>query len=110
MREVPPTPTTYDRVLLHPAARHLGFTSYGLFCLHVPVLHLLTATTVWEPFQVDFWPLWIATLVVSLVAAELAYRLVERPALRLKGRHPLARRREESAAIASAPRTGTSAR
>ncbi len=110
MREVPATPTTYDRVLLHPAARHLGFTSYGLFCLHVPVLHLLTATTAWEPFQVDFWPLWIATLVVSLVAAELAYRLVERPALRLKGRHPLARRREESAAIASAPSTGTSAR
>ncbi len=110
LRPVPATPTTFDRLLLHPAARHLGFTSYGLFCLHVPVLHLLTATTAWEPFQVDFWPLWIATLVVSVVAAELAYRLVERPALRLKGRHPLARRREESAAIASAPSTGTSAR
>ncbi len=110
LREVPSTPTTFDRVLLHPVARHLGFTSYGLFCLHVPVLHLLIATTSWEIFTVGFWPLWLATLVVSLVAAELAYRLVERPTLRLKGRHPLARRREESAATASAPSTGTSAR
>ena len=107
---LPPVPTSFDRVLLHPVARHLGFTSYGLFCLHVPVLHLLTSTTAWDVFTVDFWPLWFATLAVSLVAAELAYRLVERPALRLKGRHPLARRRAGSAATASAPSTGTSAR
>jgi peptidoglycan/LPS O-acetylase OafA/YrhL len=110
LRDVPPVPTSFDRVLLHPVARHHGLTSYGLFCLHVPVLHLLTSTTAWDVFTVDFWPLWFATLAVSLVAAELAYRLVERPALRLKGRHPLARRRAGSAATASAPSTGTSAR
>ncbi len=110
LRPVPATPTTFDRLLLHPAARHLGFTSYGLFCLHVPVLHLLTATTAWEEFTAPFWPLWAATLLVSLVAAELTYRLVERPVLRLKGRHPLARRRAGSQASATAPTTGTSAR
>lgn len=110
LRDEPAEPAVFDRLLLHPAARHLGHTSYGLFCLHVPVLHLVVAVTSWEVFTAPFWPLWLSVLAVSLVAAELAYRLIERPALRLKGRHPLSRRRPGSPASTSAPTSGTSTR
>lgn len=117
LRDTAPVHSTYDRLLLHPVSRHLGHTSYGLFCLHVPVLHLVIALTSWELFTAPFWPLWLVTVAVSLVAAELSYRLVERPTLRLKALRlknlrlkdlrPLSRR---SAANSTAPRTGTSAR
>ncbi len=110
LRDPPAEPAVFDRMLLHPAARHLGHTSYGLFCLHVPVLPPVVAVTAWDVFTAPFWPLWLAVLVVSLVAAELAYRLVERPVLRLKGRHPLSRRRPGSPASTSAPTSDTSTR
>lgn len=110
LRDTPAEPAVFDRLLLHPAARHLGQTSYGLFCLHILVIHLLLAQTDWDVFTAPFWPLWLLTTAVSLVAAELAYRLVERPALRLKGRHPLSRRRPGSPASTSAPTSGTSTR
>lgn len=103
-------PSAFDRLLTHRAARHLGWISYGVFALHLPLLHLVMHLTGWELFRVDFLPLWGLTLLVSLLAAELAYRLVERPALRLKGFHPLARRRGRSAASRSTASTGTSAR
>lgn len=107
LRDTPAVPTTFDRLLLHPVSRHLGHTSYGLFCLNVPVLHLVIALTSWELFTAPFWPLWLVTVAVTLVAAELTYRLVERPTLRLKALRPLSRR---SPAQSSAPTTGTSAR
>lgn len=107
LRETPAVPTTFDRLLLHPVSRHLGHTSYGVFCLNVPVLHLVVALTSWELFTAPFWPLWLVTVAVTLVGAELAYRLVERPALRLKALRPLSRR---SPASSSTPTTGTSAR
>ena len=31
----------YARVMSHPVLRHLGHISYGIFCLHLPVLHLV---------------------------------------------------------------------
>lgn len=82
----------YDRVLSHHAARHLGFISYGLFCLHLPVLHLVMWTTGWALFDGRFLQIWVVGLLASLVAAELSYRLVEAPAMRLKdlGRSPVA--------------------
>ncbi|MEO9324607.1 acyltransferase [Nocardioides sp. C4-1] len=79
-----PSGGAYLRVMAHPAARHLGVISYGLFALHLPVLHLVMHVTGWTLFEVDLLPLWLLTLLVSLVVAEAAYRLVERPALRLK--------------------------
>ena len=109
LRDTPAVPTTFDRLLLHPVARHLGHTSYGLFCLHVPLLHLVMALSVWDVFTAPLVPLWLVTLALSLVAAELAYRLVERPTLRLKALRPLARG-SRSEASTSAPTTGTSAR
>ena len=75
----------YARALSHPAGRRLGYVSFGIFCLHLPILHLVIATTGWQLFATPLLGLWAVTLLGSLVAAELSYRLVERPALRLRG-------------------------
>lgn len=75
----------YARALSHPRLRRLGHISYGLFCLHLPVLHFVMWVTGYELFQGHFWQILVLTLVLSLLAAELSYRLVEEPAMRLRG-------------------------
>ncbi len=82
----PGTTTTFDRLLTNRAARHLGLVSYGIFCLHLPLLHLVMWATGWELFAGRGLQIWALTLIISLVAAEVVYRLVERPTLRLKAR------------------------
>jgi len=93
----------YNRAMTHRAARHVGFISYGIFCLQLPVLHLVMELTGWRLFQGHFLGIWILTVAGSLVAAELAYRFVEAPCMRLKD---LGRSRAASTTAAS---TGTSA-
>jgi peptidoglycan/LPS O-acetylase OafA/YrhL len=85
--------------------RRLGWISYGVFCLHLPVLHLVMWTTGWPLFQGRGFAIWGLALLISLVAAELVYRLVERPALRLKR---LGRPKGSPDVISSAPTSGTS--
>jgi peptidoglycan/LPS O-acetylase OafA/YrhL len=97
----------YSRVFGHGGARHLGWISYGLFCLHLPGLHLVMWATGWTEFQGHGLQLWVLTMAVGLVAAELAYRLIERPALRLKG---LGRRSVPEPAVVTAATSGTSTR
>lgn len=98
--------SAYARVLSAPAARHLGLTSYSLFCLHLLLLDLIAPALGWGLFQGHFWQLWGLTVLASVAAAEVAYRVVERPAMRLKDRR-LPLRRPSSA---TAPTSGTSAR
>lgn len=81
----------FERVFAHPWLRHLGLVSYGIFCLHLPVLHIVTAVCGFELFRGHGVEIWLLTFSISLVAAEGAYRLVEKPAQRL--RHWPARRR-----------------
>ncbi len=76
--------TTYARVLAHPLPRHLGQTSYSLFCCHMIVLELVAKNWNFPLFQSNPWHLFAVVLGVSLVVAELLYRLVEKPFLRLK--------------------------
>ncbi|MBM7515259.1 acyltransferase family protein [Nocardioides nitrophenolicus] len=83
--------SAYARVLSAPALRHLGLTSYSLFCLHLVLLDALAPRLGFGLFQGHGLVLWLLTVAVSLVAAELAYRLVERPAMRLKRLFPLRR-------------------
>jgi peptidoglycan/LPS O-acetylase OafA/YrhL len=97
----------YSRAFGHRFARHLGWTSYGVFCLHLPILHLVMWATGWTLFQGHGPQLWGLTLAASLVAAELVYRLVERPALRLKG---LGRRPAPEPAVATAATSEASTR
>lgn len=81
-----PAHGAFARVLAHPALRHLGHISYGVFCVHVLVLHLVTYVLDWEQFSGGFVRHLLVTLAVSLVLAEVLYRLVERPLSRLKPR------------------------
>ncbi|WKN50150.1 acyltransferase [Nocardioides sp. Arc9.136] len=74
----------FGRTFGHPVARRLGLTSYSLFALHLPVLHLVMWVTGWRIFTAPGLPLWLLVLAGSLVAAELGYRLLEVPAMRLK--------------------------
>ena len=96
----------YTRVLGHSWGRRLGWISYGIFCLHLPVLHLVMWLTGWELFVGRGLAIFALTLALSLVAAELSYRLLERPALRLKG----SSRPGPAAAAQSSPVSGTSIR
>ena len=95
----------YSRAFGHLGARRLGWISYGVFCLHLPILHLVMWTTGWPLFEGRGLAIWSLTVVASLAAAEVAYRLVERPALRLKR---LTRRGASQASEASTPTSGTS--
>ncbi|MFT4299106.1 MAG: acyltransferase [Aeromicrobium sp.] len=69
-------------LLVHRLVRHLGHTSYALFCCHLLVLIGVMALFDLRQFDVS-WPLLFAlTLAASLVVSELLYRCVERPANR----------------------------
>lgn len=78
-------PTTrYARMMGNPVARHVGLISYSLFCIHLPVLHFIMWSTGWSLFEGRGLQIWAITLVVSLLAAEVLYRVVELPAMRLR--------------------------
>ena len=101
----------YTTLLSNPWGRRLGWISYGVFCLHLPLLHFVMWSTGWTLFAGHGPQIWLLTVALSIVAAELGYRLVERPALRLKRlRRPTIRRPgpPSNAATDSAPSSGTS--
>ena len=86
----------YVRALSWRPLRRLGWISFGIFCFHLPLLHLLMWTTGWSLFQGRGPQIWIITVVASIVAADLAYRLVELPALRVSHARRPGRRAEAS--------------
>jgi peptidoglycan/LPS O-acetylase OafA/YrhL len=73
----------YGRLMSHRVARHLGHISYGIFCLHLSIISLVLWSTDYRLFGGDGLAVWALTLVISVAAAEVLYRVVERPALRL---------------------------
>ncbi|MDP3890668.1 acyltransferase, partial [Nocardioides sp.] len=94
----------YERSMGHGSGRRLGWISYGIFCLHLPLLHFVMWSTGWTLFEGRGFQIWALVLVLSIVAAELTYRLVERPALRLKRLVP---DRSSNASRSSSPTSGT---
>jgi peptidoglycan/LPS O-acetylase OafA/YrhL len=96
--------TTYHRLMSLPLARHLGRTSYAVFCIHMPVLHLVRRLTDYQLFSGDLFLVLFLTLAISLVAAELLYRLVEKPFMRLKDKGPGAATRKTAPARAASTR------
>jgi peptidoglycan/LPS O-acetylase OafA/YrhL len=76
--------SAYARVLALPVLRHLGHISYSLFCCHMLILELATGWFDFPLFQTDPFLLFAVILVISLVVAEVLYRCVELPFLRLK--------------------------
>jgi peptidoglycan/LPS O-acetylase OafA/YrhL len=87
--------------------QHLGALSYGVYCLHLPLIHLVMGVTGYPVFGGHGWQIWLLTLALSLAAAELVYRLVERPVMRLRTRVRPDAGGEDST---SAPTTETSTR
>lgn len=75
----------YVRVMSHPVLRHLGHISYGIFLVHQGLLHFVAWAGGYPLFAGNFPQLFVLTLLVSVVAAELLHRLVEAPAMRLRG-------------------------
>lgn len=76
--------TRYARVLAWGPLRHLGHISYGIFCIHLLVVHGVVHALGYPLFTGSGWLVLAITLAVTLVLSEIAYRLVERPAMRLK--------------------------
>ena len=74
----------YTRVMSARVPRHLGHISYSLFCIHLPILYLVMHVTDYPLFGGHTLQIWLLTLGASLAASEVLYRVVERPALRLR--------------------------
>lgn len=69
------------RVLSHPWFRHLGYTSYALFCCHMIVLELVVKGVGYELFRTPAIPLFVLVLTISLGVAEVLYRVIEKPVI-----------------------------
>lgn len=69
------------RALSQPWLRHLGATSYALFCCHMLVLELVVRLTSFELFRAPLVPLFALILGISLALAEGLYRFVEKPVI-----------------------------
>jgi peptidoglycan/LPS O-acetylase OafA/YrhL len=95
-------PGTYQRVMAWAPLRHLGHISYSVFCIHLAILAAAFELTGIEVFSGHGLRIWLTTLALTLVASEVLYRVVELPALRLKGR---LRRRESADTSTSIPDT-----
>ena len=93
-------PGLYRSLMTWRPARHLGHISYSVFCIHLAVLAGVFAWTGIDVFTGQGLKVWVLTLVVSLAASEVLYRLVEMPALRLRAR---LRARESAATSTSSP-------
>jgi peptidoglycan/LPS O-acetylase OafA/YrhL len=94
----------YTRVMSGRVLRRLGHISYAVFCLHLVVLHFVMWVTPYEIFVGSNGPQVLGlTLLITLPLAELLYRLVERPAMRLRnvGRSTPAATRATAKAVRS---------
>ncbi len=85
----------YARAMSAGWARHLGHISYSIFCLHLVLVHVARDLLGLELFRGGGLELWTVTLALTLLGAELLYRFVELPAMRLKNLHWRLRRSAE---------------
>lgn len=77
--------TPYRRVMRSFPLRWTGEVSYGLYLWHVLVLYLLTTDT--PAAELSFWPMFAATLAITLVIASASWVLLERPIQHVQFRH-----------------------
>jgi peptidoglycan/LPS O-acetylase OafA/YrhL len=74
----------FMRTMSLPVLRHVGHLSYGIFCVHLVVLELVARSLDMKLFEGRTFELFALTLAISLLVSEALYRVVERPAMRLK--------------------------
>ncbi|MBD8869682.1 acyltransferase family protein [Nocardioides donggukensis] len=99
-----PATSRYARLMAHRVPRHLGLISYSLFLIHLPVLHLVMKATGYQLYEGHFLQIFLLTLGLSLLAAQVLYSLVEKPFMSLK------RREFGSTDRATTPASATSTR
>lgn len=97
--------TRYSNLLGSGGLRHIGMISYSIFSVHLLVIHFIAAWRDIPLFQGRGWELFLLTLVVSLIASELLYRLVEMPLMRFRN----ARVGSSKTRTAAAPNDATTA-
>lgn len=95
----------FRRVSATRVVRHLGHVSYAVFCLHLLVLAALLELIDYQIFTGDFPRLWATTLIVTLLASELAYWVVERPGMRLGRRFAVSKKTQAATAEHAASTT-----
>lgn len=71
--------STWARFLRHPVMVYLGTISYGIFLWHLVLLRLIVEFANVPVFSGWFWPLWIATVATSVLAATISWFAIERP-------------------------------
>jgi peptidoglycan/LPS O-acetylase OafA/YrhL len=64
----------------------LGLISYGIYIWHEAWQDKYIGWVGDKPFLSPFWPMLAVTLVLTLASATVSWYVVEKPALRLKGR------------------------
>lgn len=96
---------SYERAMSWPPFRHVGHISYSIFCIHLVVLSLAFELLGIKPFTGSGLLVWLVTMALTLVLAEVLYALVEMPALRVKDR--LRRAEPPPASASGAPEATT---
>ncbi|WP_248582071.1 acyltransferase [Nocardioides sp. InS609-2] len=99
-----PVGSSYARALSWSPLRHVGHISYSIFCIHLPILYGVMSVTEYPLFGGHGLQIWTLTLALSLVVAEVLYRVVEMPFMRLKD---LGRQRPPAAPPSRKPQTST---
>lgn len=80
-----PRDSALAAVLRSAPARRLGEASYGVFLVNLAVVEGVMALLDQDPFSGGLLRTWLLTVAGSWALAELSLRLVERPAMRLRG-------------------------
>lgn len=75
---------SFVRAMSRPTLRYLGRISYGIFCVHLLVLHYVLAWRDIEVFSGHFIEVLALTLVGTVTLSAAIYRFVETPVNRLK--------------------------
>ncbi|WP_253943492.1 acyltransferase [Nocardioides sp. zg-1308] len=83
-----PADGRFARVLSRPVLRHLGHLSYGIFCVHLLLLELITEWRDMPLFEGRGLELFSLTLLASVAVSEVLHRVVERPSQRLRDIRP----------------------
>lgn len=81
------------RFLSTPALVHLGVISYGIYLWHYPILYILRSLGLGGVIGAS------VGLLLTVLAAEVSFKLVEGPALRLKDKIGASRNDQGSAAL-----------
>ena len=93
------------RLCNHRISFFLGEISYGIFCIHLIVLHEVFRRSSYHGFQGHWAQVFTLTMAGTIVLATLAHYLVERPCMRLRNAGRFGRRESGRASTSAAAST-----